>query len=173
MKLIFNLLITILLIPYTAEAHSTSISLNNDTSGEHHATGVAFIFDESETGTSYLKSLGISANTIRSNLALESADRHRIFPVYIFINFSLKHSISPFVEFGVDLGDALLDKVFDGDGKDVDIYYSLGIRIKIKKTIGLSFYRKTYDLYFNEIDDPALQNANLDVTGIKFSYYFE
>lgn len=70
-----------------------------------------------------LRYLGVSANTVRYNMALDSANRNEIYPVYVFAGWSINYPVSPFAEFGIDLGVALLDKVFEGDGQDVDVYF--------------------------------------------------
>lgn len=156
----------------TSAGEFTSFHIYHDAEGEHDAKGVALTLSQWSGRQMPLVTFGLSANTITSNLALEHSNRHEIYPVYMFSNISLNYVISPFLEFGVDLGDTLLDKMFDGDGSDIDVYYSYGFRLTIDRTIGVSIYHKTYDLYFNELDDPALQNVTLDVSGVNISYYF-
>ena len=168
MKLTFNLLLTIFLAIYSHAALSSSLRLNSEAADAHHASGIALI--ESDHDDVYF---GISANKIRSNLALESASRNEIYPVYVFMGASFNYPVSPFAEFGVDLGDALLDKMFEGDGQDVDVYFSFGLRFAIKKTIEFSVYHKVYDLYFNEINDPTLENVHLHMTGANLSFYIK
>jgi len=152
-------------------APSYSIKINKDSEDQHQSFGVGITISEIPKKSPLLLSYGVSINTIKSNLALESAERNQIYPVYIFANVSLKYAISPYLEFGVDIGDALIDDVFKGDGAEVDIYYSLGIEVRIEKTIGIAFYHKTYDLNFNENNDPTLQNVIINMTGVSLNYY--
>lgn len=168
MKSTSNLILAILVTFFSYGAQSSSLRLNNESADAHHASGIALTVSEYDD-----LYLGISANIIRSNLALESANRNKIYPVYVFMGLSANYPISPFGEFGLDLGDALLDKIFEGDGQDIDVYFSFGLRLAIKKTIELSVYHKVYDLYFNEMNDPTLQNASLHMTGVNLAFYLK
>ena len=173
MKIIFNFILLLLLSFNAHSGQSTTVRLNNEIRDAHRSSGIAVTFKEWKNESSAVMSYGISANTLKSNLDLESSGRNRIYPVYMFIGASLNYPISPFIELGADLGDLIADKAFEGDGTDVDAYYSLGMTFTYKKKIDVSLYYKIYDLYFNELDDPTLQNVSLDVAGISVSFYIK
>ena len=148
-----------------------AMRINKDAEDQHESIGVAISLSEKPKNSPLQLTYGVSFNTIKSNLALEKAGRNQIYPVYGFANLSFKYAVSPYIELGIDIGDALTDKAFEGDGSDVDVYYSFGIEVRVQKTIGVAFYHKTYDLNFNEINDPTLQNVIIDMTGVSLSYY--
>ena len=135
---------------------------------EDHASGIAFIARNKKTSTE----TGISISKITSNKPLESANRHDIYPVYGFANIFFEGPISPFLELGIDLGDFLLDKANEGHAFDSDIYYSAGLKIKFSEQFYLAVYAKTYELYFNEINDITVQNTKLEMKGISMGFYF-
>jgi len=131
-------------------------------------TAIAFVIRDRRTSTE----TGISISEITSDKSLERANRHNIYPVYAFASIFLDAPISPFLELGVDLGDLLIDKLDEGHALDTDIYYSAGLKIKFNKQFYLTVYAKTYELYFNEINDITIQNTTLDMKGISMGFYF-
>ncbi len=175
MKLILNSIIVFLFSTISFQACAANLRTNSETEGEHRAAGVSFVQSDADLNNTAPLSLsyGISLNVIESTIPLERYDRNEIYPVYLFSNIAIDYPVSPFFEFGVDLGDLIWDKLTDGDASDVDIYYSYGLMLTIEQSVSISFYHKTYDLYFNEIYDTTLQNVNLDLTGVSLSYYFD
>ncbi len=175
MKLILNSITLFLLTAISFQAHPANLRTNSETEGDHKAVGVSFARSDTDLGSTspLLLSYGISLNVIESTIPLERYNRNEIYPVYLFSNIAIDYPVSPFLEFGIDLGDFIWDKLTDGDASDVDLYYSYGLTLTIEKSVSISFYHKTYDLYFNEIYDAAFQNVTLDLTGVSLSYYFD
>ncbi|MDH5767322.1 MAG: hypothetical protein OEZ38_15005 [Gammaproteobacteria bacterium] len=172
MKHLF-LLLVVFWLPLSAQAGSkASIRIFNEARHEHTAHGFSLTAHEFRSGSSEVAALGLTFSIIESDIPLEHSNRNTIYPVYAFVNFSLNYAITPFFEGGLDLGDALFDKVPDNNTMDIDIYVAAGLNITLYKTAGLSIYHKTYNLLFNEIDDPTLQDVTLDVTGVSLYYYF-
>ena len=151
--------------------NAETIRVHNEIKEEHRGSGVSITFREWKRTILPITYGGFSFNTLKSNQPLEKDDRNRIYPIYGFMGMTLNYPISPFIELGVDIGDAFEDKVFEGDFLDVDIYYSIGLTFTYKKLFDLSLYHKTYDLYFSEIQDTTIQNVNIDITGINISFY--
>lgn len=149
MKTIITILFFIFSIPVYGEQPSL-IRLNHESDGNEQASGFAFIFDESTEEQLFYSHIGISFNSIKSNQPIEHSGRREIYPVYIFFNFSLKQTVTPFFEFGIDIGDALLDEIKSGDSDEIDHFYSLGLKLIMDKTVSISIYHKEYNFRFNE-----------------------
>lgn len=167
-------LIASLLLLIPINAFSLEIRLNSEASGGDTASGVSFLETLSGTKSKDVFKYGMSINHISSDFALARNGRTYINPVYLFANFSLNYAISPFFEAGVDLGETFINDLVDGDNRDVDIYYGLGLNLTIDKTLTLSAYYKYYDIYF--IEDPnmpyLIDEVNLSLTGVSLSYRF-
>jgi len=149
-----------------------TIRIHNEILDEHRGNGVSVTFRQRESSALPISYGGFSFNTLKSNLALEKENRQRIYPIYGFAGLTLNYPVSPFIEFGLDLGDAIEDKITEGDIWDIDIYYAAGLTFTYRKDFDFSIYHKTYDLYFNEIQNSAMQNVNIGITGISLSLYF-
>ena len=132
------------------------------------STGIAFTIKNK----TYNAETGISINKISSDQPLENSNRHTIYPVYIFSNIHMNTLITPFLEIGIDMGDLLFDKMNEGDAFDTDIYYSAGIKLQFSKQFYLTIYAKSYELYFNEINDITIQNTTIDTKGASMAFYF-
>jgi len=152
-KLVATLILCALAQPCLA-ANRGSVSLHHEQRDGNRASGVSF--------TAYNRglSLGISANRITSNQPLELQDRTTIYPVYAFASLAFRMPVTPYVEWGIDLGDYLLNessnessKNHDGDKPrldNVDVYGAIGIKTSMRRTpIDFSIYVKNYRLAFN------------------------
>lgn len=171
--------ILFILLSFNAHAYGTThLRVNYDTSTTHNARGIAAVFDVgSPPAGSLLVSLGLSANRIKSGLALASGGRNSITPVYFLGKFSLNNKISPFVELGFDLGDAMIDSFIDAisnnsDDNDntIDTYFSLGLDFRINKQMDVSLYHKKYNIQYLELNNPTTQSVGLGLTGISVSF---
>lgn len=162
---------------YAEESHT--FSLNYDSSDAHSAYGIAFLAD---TGNPKPKSLivsfGLSINELESDLDLAADGRKVIYPVYFVGKLSMNYTISPFIEFGFDLGDAIIENIIDSidtndnDYDSIDTYYSLGLTLRLNKKTALSLYRKFYDIKYYETGFTAPREVDLNMTGISLFYYF-
>ena len=126
---------------------SQTITFHNEIENNFRGSGVAINFKAWNRNSLPVTYGGFSLSTLKSDIALERNDRNQIYPFYGFIGSSLNYPISPFIELGMDIGDAILDKSSDGEIIEVDIYYSAGITITFNKVFDVSFYHKTYNLY--------------------------
>lgn len=172
MNIIFSILISITVLLTLTNACAATLRLNTEQKDSDQSQGVAIIIDEYLDTASTQLALGISINNIKSDQALEYSSRKEIYPVYGFVSISLQQAVSPYFEFGMDIGDAMIDDALNGDGQEIDIYYSVGVRLKLQKTVDIAIYHKLYDLRYTDIADPVLQNVILDMTGVSVSFYF-
>ena len=159
---------------------TTSIRLNHESNNADSASGIAILFDIGKPKT-FLVSLGFSANSISSDESLAHAGRNNIYPVYGFVKFASTYRISPFFEFGIDLGDVLIEdfeefinhhEEEDNDSA-IDTYLSLGLTLKINKKMTASLYRKMYNINFSEVGFSTINEVDLYMTGASLSYYLD
>lgn len=160
-----------------------SVRLNHESDNADSADsagGVSILFDIGEPKT-FLVSLGFSANSIASDKNLAHAGRNNIYPFYGFVKFASTYRISPFFEFGVDLGDVLIEdfedfmnhhEVDDNDSA-IDTYLSLGLTLKINKKMSASLYRKKYNVNFTEIGDTKINEVDSYMTGVSLTYHMD
>ena len=174
--------LTLLLSTSTAYAQSSadeggrwSLHVNVDSSSKHDAWGIAFIGDAGDPIRDVLMvSLGISANEIESEKNLAAYGRKEINAWYMFVRFSGNYTLTPFLEAGFDMGDALLeDLANDSKNNDsaVDYYFSLGATYKINKQFGVSVYQKNTYVRFNESTGQRTER-DLEMIGVSGYYYF-
>ena len=155
-----------------------SFNINYDSSSEHDAYGIAFIGDAGNPiGDVLMVSLGISANEINSKVNLAPYGRKEINSWYMLVKFSGNYTITPFFEAGFDLGDALLEDLFESANVDenhdsaVDYYFSLGVTYKISKQYGVSVYQKNTYVKYNESTGERSE-VDLEMIGVSAFYYF-
>lgn len=160
------------LTPYCA--NSIEVRAHKEISKNDNAYGVSFMMTSTTHEPEHDFKLGISINHISSNQALAINNRDYINPMYVFVNYSLNYTVSPFIEAGFDLGDHLINDTFDRDQQDRDAYYALGLSLKLNKSLSLAAYYKKYYILF--IPDPTfpeeIDRVNLSLTGISLSYRF-
>lgn len=163
----------LLFCTFSAQAAAVRVNTEEHPNQRHQGKGVAVIIDEVKIGSEQLVFYGLSANTLKSDQPLQSSDKNKIYPLHAFVNYSFDYAISPYIEFGMDLGDWIIDEIFDGKGENIDIYYSLGVELRLKKTVAVALYHKVYDLRFSEKNNSGSQNAMISLTGISLTYYMK
>lgn len=164
----------ILSLSFNAYAdQTTSVRLNYGAADAHQAYGVALIENlGNPKPMSPIFSLGLSINKIKSNLDLANYGRKTIYPVYFLGKLSFNYTVSPFAEFGFDLGDAIIDDLVGSDDpyeNFVDTYYSLGLMFRMGKKYGVSLYYKNYDIKYFDTGSFVRKEVDLDMTGISFT----
>ena len=180
MKRYFFLLLIFSLSGNAYADGTASLRLNADSADAHSAGGIAIINSIGMESVPLALSFGISVNRVKSDVALANKGRKSINPVYLFGKLSINHTITPFVEFGFDLGDMILEDISDSLSNDpdadsnddsVDTYYSLGLTLTMGKKYAVSLYHKKYNINYYDINFPNLQEEDLEMNGISFSYY--
>jgi len=164
-KLCATLVLAVVAQPCLAATKGSYVSMNHEQRDNNRASGISF--------TTYNRglALGISANKITSKQPLELQDRTTIYPVYAFASVALKMAVAPYVEFGVDLGDYLLNESFNDSSdnnsdkqsrlNDIDMYGAIGLKTSMRRApIDFSVYIKSYSLSFN---DPYRYNEQRSV----------
>ncbi len=97
--------------------------------------------------------LGLSLNYIKSSNVIQNGNRKTILPLYFVISVKAPWKISPFVEVGSDIGDAVYRDLFHSEEdaiNDVDYYYSGGIEVSINDKTSFVFYSKKYNFLYRE-----------------------
>lgn len=98
---------------------------------------------------------GLSFSYIESSEVIQYGNRDTIYPLYFFLGLKAPWRIAPYVEVGFDLGDKLLDAIFNDNEEDdedlVDYYYSGGITASVTSKISISLYAKKYHFIFREL----------------------
>ena len=171
MKIILHITLLFIISFNLYADKSQTITLHNEIDNDFRGSGISINFKAYNRNSLPIIYGGFSLNTLKSDIALETNDRNQIYPFYGFIGSSLNYPISPFIELGLDIGDAILDKSSDGEILEVDIYYTAGITITFDKAFDISLYHKTYNLYFTEITDTTRQDVHINITGISVSFY--
>lgn len=100
---------------------------------------------------------GLSLNYITSSTVIQYGNRKTIYPLYVFVGFKAPWKLSPFIEAGADLPEAiiedLLDKLDDNEDKsasEIDFYYSGGLEFSVTDRFSFSLYAKKYNFIFRE-----------------------
>lgn len=156
------------------------VALHHEWRDDTHASGISY--------TAYDRglALGVSANRISSDKPLEMQNQTTIYPVYAFARVALRLPISPYIEFGVDVGDYLLSESSNESSKsrgeeqgsqfDIDTYGAIGIKTSLRRApIDFSVYVKSYSLIFNNgyrYDLQRLDSAAITMSGANIIFNF-
>ncbi len=96
---------------------------------------------------------GLSLNYIHSSEIIGFSNRQTIYPVYVFFGLKAPFRFAPYVEVGFDLGDSLIDDLYNNGEDDeslVDYYYAGGFSLSLDSRTSLLFYARKYNLKFRE-----------------------
>ena len=123
------------------------MTVQSETLENGEASSVAMV---SDAGMVYG---GLSLNYIHSSEIIGFNNRQTIYPVYVFFGLKAPLMVTPYVEAGFDLGDALIDDLYN-NGEDeeslIDYYYAGGLSFSLDHRISLLIYAKKYNLKFRE-----------------------
>jgi len=135
--------------------------LINSAYGAEPDTRISILKESMEKGS--VSSLGISAgeifyaglslNYIESSTVIQYSNRKTIYPLYIFMGFRAPWKLSPYIELGADLPEALIEDLFDNKDdalNQIDYYYSAGLELFITDKFSLSLHAKKYNFIFQE-----------------------
>ena len=118
---------------------------------------------------------GLSLNYIHSSKIIQYNNRQTIYPVYVFFGLKAPLKFTPYVEAGFDLGDALIDDLYNtGEDEDslIDYYYAGGFSLSLDNRTSLQFYAKKYILRFRDYYlAPTIENR-LESYGVGLSVRF-
>lgn len=153
--LLAALLLTIAMPAATAATTSNAIALHYEQGANGHATGISY--SHQTRGVT----LGFSTNRISTAQPLEMQNPTTLYPVYAFASIAFRMPVSPYLEFGVDVGNYLFDEN-SGDssrrqGGDetlklnrMDTYGAIGVKTSLRRTpIDFSLYLKGYTLTYS------------------------
>ncbi len=100
---------------------------------------------------------GLSLNYITSSTVIQYDNRKTIYPLYVFVGVKAPWKLSPYIEAGADLPEAiiedLLDELDDNENKsvsEIDFYYSGGLEFSVTDRFSFSLYAKKYNFIFRE-----------------------
>lgn len=111
---------------------------------------------------------GFSLNNIRSSTTIQRHNRDHIYPVYVAIGLRAPWTISPYIEAGVDLGDYIIDGVFDDETDsidEIDYYFSGGLEISFNKAFSIMVFAKDYTFKFKDDSTPTVINKQRSYGG--------
>ena len=105
---------------------------------------------------------GLSLSHIKSTEVIQYDGRKSITPLYLFLGLKANMKISPFIETGMDLPEAIIDDLLNNEEKSeaqADYYFSTGIYFEASKTTVVSLYAKKYNFKYREtILSPTIKN---------------
>ena len=96
---------------------------------------------------------GFSLNHIASSEVIQHSNRKTIYPIYLVIGFRAPWKISPYIEGGLDLPEAIIDEIFDDEDNSIDqtdYFFSAGLEFSLTDMFSLSLYAKKYRFKFRE-----------------------
>jgi len=96
---------------------------------------------------------GLSWSYIESSKVIQRDNRKSIHPIFLFMGLRVPMKLSPYIEVGIDLPEALIDNLLDNEEQSAaqaDYYLSGGLRYKINKRVSFSLYAKKYHFIFRE-----------------------
>ncbi len=173
--LFYSVLIVLFCFAKTALASESSVS--------NHVTllGVMSEYSDTErtlgvTLASYDKSAyaGFSFSSVHSEKVLDVSERKHIFPIYAYAGIrAFPYMISPYAEFGVDVGDIAIAYLLKDDDEPLipDFNYSAGVSV-VTKHFRFAAYAKRYHLYYEIRGDWRYERERLEVVGINISADF-
>jgi len=149
MQMILVTLCTFLLIAGSAVGADSGmrLSLHVETLENGDATSLGINFGEE------ILYGGLSLNYIPSSKVIQYSRRQTIYPLYLFFGLKALWKYAPYVEAGFDIGDALIDDLYDFGDEEVDLvhYYSSGgILFPLNDKVSLSIFAKKYNFIYRE-----------------------
>lgn len=120
---------------------------------------------------------GLSLSYIKSSEVIQYGNRETIYPLYFFIGLKAPWKFAPYAEVGFDLGDKILDSIFndnkDNDDEDlVDYYYSGGVVFSVTNKVSISLYAKRYNFIFREFISSPVTKTTANSYGVGIAVRF-
>jgi len=152
-----------------AESHNLGVYI--EASGSETAQNINYTYIPDPEDYEYLY-WGLGFSGVQSDEALESNNRTKVFPVNLILGLRANYTISPYIEFGVDLGDLVVDAI-SGDSTEIDVTGSLGITYKVKN-LNIYAYYKRYSVKFSESNSASksVSTNNFGLPGLGISFEF-
>lgn len=137
-----------------AEESDVNILISGESLEDGNATSLGMY-----VGSDYFYG-GLSLNYVKSSIVIQRSNRKTINPVYLFMGIKAPWKVSPYIEAGIDLPEALIDDLLDNNedngGAQADYYFSAGLIFPVNKTLSISLYAKKYYFKFRDtIYDPT------------------
>ncbi len=96
---------------------------------------------------------GLSLNYITSSEVIQRNNRKTIYPIYFFAGLKGPWRLSPYIEAGVDLPEAIIDDLINHENEmedQEDYYYSGGLKYSATDKVSFLLYAKRYNFKFRE-----------------------
>lgn len=142
--LIFISLVFCLISHARSNEPTVLMSIYNESMDNGSASSLAFTAGDLVYG-------GISFNHISSTTVIQYGNRKTIVPIYIFMGFRAPWKLSPYIEAGLDLPEAIIDDTINNEEDAInmtDYYYSGGLKFSIGSQFSVSLYAKKYNFIF-------------------------
>ncbi len=118
---------------------------------------------------------GISINNIKSSSVIQTNDRKRIYPVFLFMGVQYPSRITPFAEAAVDLPEAIFDEIFDDEENKIDLtdyYLSAGFNIGLTRTVTLTLFARKYVFKYQDPTISSTSKVREDSYGAGVMFHF-
>ncbi len=96
---------------------------------------------------------GLSLSHIESSNVIQYDNRKTIHPIYFFVGLKAPTKLSPFLEAGIDLPEALIDDLLNNEEESesqADYYFSTGLVLAATDKVSFSVFAKKYHFIFRE-----------------------
>lgn len=106
---------------------------------------------------------GLSLNYITSSNVIQHSNRKTIYPIYLIMGFRAPWIISPYIEAGLDLPEALFDELVGDEDNSIDqtdYFYSGGLEFTVTDMLSFSLYAKKYKFKFRENPQAAISKSS-------------
>lgn len=110
---------------------------------------------------------GLSAGKMTSDQVISSfGDQYTGYPVFVHVGFNMPAGVSPFIEYGIELGAAIVNEQVEGEEANTDTYVAGGVVIQTKAVL-IKAYAKEY-----HIRPYLLPPVDIYVTGVTVGLEF-
>lgn len=148
---------------------NTRFSISSETMEDGSATSVGIT-----SGTDYFYG-GLSLNYIESSEVIQHGNRKEIVPIYFFFGLRAPWKLSPYVEAGFDLPEAIIEDTLDHHNTEqdrVDYYYTGGLEYSANERYSVFLYAKRYNFIFRESSFSPLTKVRPSSYGIGLKVRF-
>ena len=119
---------------------------------------------------------GLSLNYIDADTVIQYNNRKTIYPLFLFMGLTYPAEISPFIEGGLDLPEAIFDEMFDNDEENsidlTDYYVSGGLNFSLNERFSISVYAKKYVFKYQETTLTTTNKVRADSYGAGLTINF-
>lgn len=157
--------------------------LINNAYGEESNTRISFLRETMENGSASTLGIssggifyaGFSLSYITSSTVIQHNNRTTIYPIYIFAGLRAPWKLSPYIELGGDLPEAIIDDLFQNEenaANEIDYYYSGGLEYSVTDKLSFSLHAKKYNFIFRENFLAPLSKSRQNSYGMGVTIHF-